>query len=81
MVRRREKRKVREACDGWNERWRNEGDTGERWGKSRMRERKNERVVGDLGYIWKRECQRRAYCPYRPAPESLLPNGAGVKGK
>lgn len=46
-----------------------------------MRERKNERVVGDLGYIWKRECQRRAYCPYRPAPESLLPNGAGVKGK
>lgn len=43
-----------------------------------MRERKNERVAGDLG---KRECQRRAYCPYRPAPESQLPNGAGVKGK
>lgn len=45
------------------------------------RERKNERVMGDSGYIWKQERRRRAYCPYRPAPESLLPNGAGVKGK
>lgn len=60
---------IREALEIWR---------GEGWRKSRMRERKNERVVGDLG---KRECQRRAYCPYRPAPESLLPNGAGVKGK
>lgn len=76
---------MREACDGENERWRNEGDTGDlrrgKMGKSRMRERKKEREVGDLQYIWKRDCRRRAYCPYRPAPESLLPNGAGVKGK
>lgn len=35
-------------------------------------------VAGDLG---KREWRRGAYCPYRPAPERLLPNGAGVKGK
>ena len=61
----------------------------EEWGdvgKGKMEEqkggkRKNERVVQDLGCIWKRECQRRAYCPYRTTPESLLPNGAGVKAK
>lgn len=47
-------------------------------GKRRIREEKKERVAGDLV---KREHQRGAYCPYRPAPESLHPNGAGVKEK
>lgn len=38
-----------------------------------------ERGEGRTGGV--RELQRGVYCPYRPVPESLLPNGAGVKGK
>lgn len=42
-------------------------------------ERRREESAWRFGEV--RVAEREAYCPYRPAAESLLPNGAGVKGK
>lgn len=57
------------------------GREGEREGKGRGRERRKRRRESAWRFGEVRVAESEAHCPYRPAAESLLPNGAGVKGK